>query len=86
MTSDEQAVRAELLEAVTELCRRAPHYRLGQILCILATVAGRLGVSGVWDLEDDEALESARFLVDRAREQSARREEALAELRKMMPG
>jgi hypothetical protein len=61
MTTEE--TRAELLEALAELGRAYPNWRLGQSLSNLAMAAGRLDAGGVWDLEDDEALAAARRLV-----------------------
>ena len=63
MTTEE--TRAELLEAMAELGRAHPGWRLGQTLSNLAMAAGRLDAGGVWDLEDDEALAAARHLLDR---------------------
>ena len=60
-----ERTRAELLEALAELAREHPSWRLGQTLSNLAMAAGRLDAGGVWDLEDDEALEAARRLLDR---------------------
>jgi len=61
MTTEE--TRAELLEALAELGRAHPNWRLGQALSNLAMAAGRLDAGGVWDLEDDEALAAARRLL-----------------------
>jgi hypothetical protein len=62
MTNEE--TRAELLEALAELGRLHPDWRLGQTLCNLAMAAGRLEAGAVWDLEDDEALAAARRLLE----------------------
>ena len=62
MTSEE--TRAELLDALTELGRLHPNWRLGQTLCNLAMAAGRLEAGAVWDLEDGEALAAARRLLE----------------------
>lgn len=56
--------RAELLASVAELSRLRPEWRLGQLLANLATTAGRLDAGGVWDLEDAEALQAARTLIE----------------------
>ena len=61
MTTEE--TRAELLEALAELGREHPNWRLGQMLSHLARAAGRLDAGGVWDLEDGEALAAARNLL-----------------------
>lgn len=61
MTSQE--TRTELLEALAELGREHPNWRLGQTLSNIAMAAGRLDAAGVWDLEDDEALMAARRLL-----------------------
>ena len=70
MTTED--TRVELLEALAELGRAHPNWRLGQTLSNLAMAAGRLEAGGVWDLEDDEALVAARRLLShRARVQAA---------------
>jgi hypothetical protein len=58
-----ERTRAELLAALTRLGQLRPEWRLGQTLANLATTAGRLDSGGVWDLEDEEALEAARTLI-----------------------
>jgi hypothetical protein len=62
MNSIEQT-RAELLEALQQLSRIRPEWRLGQTLANLAMTAGRLDPGGVWDLEDEEALAAAKTLI-----------------------
>lgn len=52
------SVRKELLAALAELGRAHPQWRLGQTLANVAMAAGRLDSAGVWDLEDDEALQA----------------------------
>jgi hypothetical protein len=61
MSSEE--TRAELLEALAELGRARPNWRLGQTISNLAMAAGRLDAGAVWDLEDDEALQAARQIL-----------------------
>lgn len=63
MSSTEQ-VRLDLLAALAQLRQLRPEWRLGQTLANLAMTAGRLDASGVWDLEDEEALAAARTLID----------------------
>jgi hypothetical protein len=48
--------RADLLEAITELARRYPTWRLGQLV---ANVAGWAD-QDVWDVEDEQLLAAAR--------------------------
>jgi hypothetical protein len=48
--------RGEVLAALTELARRYPHWRLGQLV---ANVAGWADVD-VWDVEDGQLLAAAR--------------------------
>lgn len=50
------ADRNELLEALGELSRQYPDWRMGQLIC---NVAGWSDVE-VWDLEDGELLEVVR--------------------------
>jgi hypothetical protein len=56
--------RVELLANLAELSRIRPEWRLGQLIANLAMTAGRLDSGGVWDLEDVEALEAARTLIE----------------------
>jgi hypothetical protein len=44
--------RAELLAAITELCRRYPDWRFGQLV---ANVAGWADQE-IWDVEDEQLL------------------------------
>jgi hypothetical protein len=48
--------RVDLLEALAELCRRYPHWRLGQLV---ANVAGWADQE-IWDVEDEQLLAAAR--------------------------
>ena len=61
MTPD--STRSELLQALAELSRLRPRWRLGQTLANVAMTAGRIDSGGVWDLEDGEALAATRELV-----------------------
>ena len=63
MKSSEQT-RIDLLAALEEVSRIRPDWRLGQTLANLAMTAGRLDAGAVWDLEDEEALEAAKTLLD----------------------
>jgi hypothetical protein len=63
MNTSEQT-RRDLLAALAELSRAHPEWRLGQTLANLATTAGHLSASGVWDLEDEEALAAAKLLLE----------------------
>jgi hypothetical protein len=67
--------RLELLDALSQLSRLRPEWRLGQTVANLAMTAGRMDAGGVWDLEDDEALAVARALI----EQYSEIESAVAE-------
>lgn len=69
MNTPEQT-RRDLLASLAELSRIRPEWRLGQTLANLAMTAGRLEASGVWDLEDDEALEAANTLIEQESEAS----------------
>lgn len=63
MRSTEQ-IRLELLDALAQLSRLRPEWRLGQTMANLAMTAGRLDAGGVWDLEDEEALAAAKALIE----------------------
>lgn len=65
MTSPEQT-RSELLEALGQLSRLRPEWRLGQTVANLAMTAGRLEAGGVWELEDEEALQAAKTLIEQS--------------------
>jgi len=54
----------ELLDALSQLSRLRPEWRLGQTVANLAMTAGRLDAGGVWDLDDSEALSAARMLIE----------------------
>jgi len=49
--------RADLLEAIAELCRRYPHWRLSQLV---ANVAGWADQE-IWDVEDAQLLAAAQL-------------------------
>jgi hypothetical protein len=66
-----EETRTELLEALVELGRLHPNWRLGQTLSNLAMAAGCLDAGGVWDLEDEEALAAARQLLGRRKGEPA---------------
>ena len=63
MNTSEQT-RLELLDALAEVSRIRPEWRLGQLIANLTTIAGRLDSGGVWDLEDAEALVAAKTLIE----------------------
>jgi hypothetical protein len=62
MKTPEQ-VRSQLLDALSQLGRLRPQWRLGQTLANLAMTAGRMDAGSVWDLEDEEALAAATTLI-----------------------
>ena len=62
MSADEKT-RHDLLEALAQLGCLRPEWRMGQMLANLAMTAGRLDSGGVWDLEDEEALDAANTLI-----------------------
>ena len=68
-------IRLELLAALAELSRIRPEWRLGQTIANLATTAGRLDAGGVWDLEDNKALEAANILIEQESEALAETDE-----------
>ena len=67
--------RLDLLAALAELSRIRPEWRLGQTIANLATTAGRLDAGGVWDLEDNKALEAANILIEQESEALAETDE-----------
>jgi hypothetical protein len=78
VNSSEQT-RLSLLAALAELSRIRPQWRLGQTIANLAMTAGRLDSSGVWDLEDEDALAAAKTLIEQHSEtEPGTSEEAVA--------
>lgn len=59
-----EETREELLAALSQLGRLRPDWRLGQTLANVATTAGRSEAGGIWDMDDDEALDAARTLIE----------------------
>ena len=49
--------RADLLEAIAELCRRYPHWRLGQLIANIAGWADQ----EIWDVEDEQLFAAAQL-------------------------
>jgi hypothetical protein len=66
-----QDIRLELLTAIPQLSQLRPEWRPGQTLANLATTAGRMEPGGVWELEDEEALEAAQTLIEQYSETEA---------------
>lgn len=54
--------RAELFDAIAELCRLYPDWRLGQLV---SNVAGWADVD-IWDIEDEQLVVTARAHIDQA--------------------
>jgi hypothetical protein len=52
--------RAELFEALAEMCRRDPSWRFGQLVSNLAGWAD----FDIWDAEDEQLLAAARVHLD----------------------
>jgi hypothetical protein len=53
-------VRQEILNVLAELSETVPEVRLGQLMANLSYLARGLSKEAIWDLEDEELLESAR--------------------------
>jgi hypothetical protein len=70
MKSTDQT-RLDLIDALAQLSRLCPEWRLGQMVANLAMTAGRLDAGGVWDLEDEEALAAAKTLLTQYSEAEA---------------
>lgn len=64
------ATTDELLDALTELRGRFPHWRLGQLIANLVTAAGFDSVDAIWDVEDPQLLAAARRLIESNRDRS----------------
>lgn len=58
---------SELLDEISELCLKYPHWRFGQLI---ANIAGWADET-VWDVEDEQLLQAARLHL----QESARRED-----------
>jgi hypothetical protein len=63
-----EQTRQELLDALAQLSRLRPEWRLGQTIANLAMTAGRMEAAAVWDLEDEEALTAAKTLIEQVAE------------------
>ena len=53
-------VRQELLAVLAELSAACPEMRFGQLIANLSTLARGLSAEGLWDVEDEELLATAR--------------------------
>jgi hypothetical protein len=53
-------LREELIEVMRQVAMLHPNWRIGQIVCNLATWAGLLTPAGPWDVSDAELLQAAR--------------------------
>jgi hypothetical protein len=63
-----QSARANLFEALAELERRYPDWRLGQLISNVAGWADK----DVWDVEDDQLLAAAEQHLQSSGQQEAR--------------
>ena len=61
------SVAEELIEAIAELRKLFPDWRMGQLVANLVTAAGGMDASAIWDMEDDKLLAAARRLIERNR-------------------
>jgi len=61
----------ELITALAELRALFPDWRLGQLVCNLASAAGGMDVDAVWNMEDQRLLDAARRLIDQNSERQA---------------
>jgi hypothetical protein len=57
----------ELIEAIAELRRLFPDWRMGQLIANLTMAAGASDEVAVWDVKDEDLLRAARRLIDRNR-------------------
>lgn len=57
----------ELIDALSELRRLFPDWRMGQLVANLVTAAGGTDASAIWDVEDEQLLAAARRLIERNR-------------------
>ena len=67
-----EQTRSELPMTLEELSKFRPEWRMGQLLCNLAIIAGHLEPGAVWDLDDSEALEAAKQLIQECADQENR--------------
>jgi hypothetical protein len=61
----------ELNEAVSELRRQFPEWRLGQLIANLTIAAGMDSEGAIWDVEDEQLLIAAKRLLERRRTRDA---------------
>jgi len=70
-------IRQQVLQALAELSECAPDVRFGQLVTNLSYLARGLANESIWDLEDDELLETARKHLEQWRERSATANDAV---------
>jgi hypothetical protein len=61
------AANEELMEALSELRRLFPDWRMGQLVANLVTAAGGVDAAAIWDMEDEKLLAAAQRLIERNR-------------------
>lgn len=65
----------ELSEAISELRRLFPDWRMGQLIANLVMAAGGTDGGAIWDVEDEQLLAAARRLIERNQGRHASRPE-----------
>jgi hypothetical protein len=58
------AASEELIQALRELCKLFPDWRMGQLVANLVTATGATEAGAIWDVEDEQLLAAARRLIE----------------------
>ena len=66
-----RSVREEVLRVLAELSELCPEVRLGQLMANLSYLARGLSNEAIWDMEDEQLLESIRQHTDDLSHRSA---------------
>jgi hypothetical protein len=72
------SIAGELIEALAELRRLFPDWRMGQLVANLVLAAGGTDGGAIWEVEDERLLAAARRLIDRNRGRDANTAEPAA--------
>jgi hypothetical protein len=61
--SPRHATPDALIQAISQLRRVFPEWRLGQLVANLVTAAGCTEIESIWDVEDEQLLGAAQRLI-----------------------
>jgi hypothetical protein len=61
------AATEELIDAIIELRRLFPEWRMGQLVANLAMAAGGTDAGAIWDVSDEQLVVAAHRLIEQNR-------------------